>query len=313
VGGKSNNLKSLQGNLPQWICLPGSAALPFGIFEKVLAQEDNTAIASRYETLTGKLAEARQGMTSDMLGRLKQAILELKAPDALAASLRLAMGEAGLPWPENWEGMWTCIKKVWASKWNERAYLSRLAVGIPHQHLFMAVLIQEVVNADYSFVIHTANPFSRDRTEIFAEVVPGLGETLVGNYPGRALSFTCKKNDGKPVLRSYPSKSIALFGSSIIFRSDSNGEDLADFAGAGLYDSVMLEKPRKKLLDYTKMPLVTDDTFRENLMQHIASIGIAVENLMGVPQDVEGAYCKGKYYVVQTRPQVGLGREFLPS
>jgi hypothetical protein len=26
-------------------------------------------------------------------------------------------------------------------------------------------------------------------------VVKGLGETLVGAYPGRALSFICKKND----------------------------------------------------------------------------------------------------------------------
>ena len=28
-----------------------------------------------------------------------------------------------------------------------------------------------------------------------AQVVKGLGETLVGAYPGRALSFICKKND----------------------------------------------------------------------------------------------------------------------
>jgi hypothetical protein len=27
------------------------------------------------------------------------------------------------------------------------------------------------------------------------QVVKGLGETLVGAYPGRALSFICKKND----------------------------------------------------------------------------------------------------------------------
>ena len=26
-------------------------------------------------------------------------------------------------------------------------------------------------------------------------MVKGLGETLVGAYPGRALSFICKKND----------------------------------------------------------------------------------------------------------------------
>lgn len=30
---------------------------------------------------------------------------------------------------------------------------------------------------------------------IWEQVVRGLGETLVGAYPGRALSFVCKKND----------------------------------------------------------------------------------------------------------------------
>ena len=35
----------------------------------------------------------------------------------------------------------------------------------------------------------------------------------------------------------YPSKPIGLFiRRSIIFRSDSNGEDLEGYAGAGLYD-----------------------------------------------------------------------------
>ncbi len=306
VGGKSNNLKRLEGNLPRWIGLPGSAALPFGVFEKVLSQDDNTAIAEHYKHLTGELDETRPDTASNVLSRLRQAILELRAPDELQASLQSAMGQAGLPWPENWEDAWTCIKKVWASKWNERAYLSRLAMGIAHQDLFMAVLIQRVVNAEVSFVIHTANPFSKDRAEVFAEVVPGLGETLVGNYPGRALSFTCDKNEGRPVLRSFPSKSTGLFGGGIIFRSDSNGEDLADFAGAGLYESVTLELPREILLDYTKTPLVTDYDVRDDLMRHITAIGVAVENVLGRPQDVEGAYSEGKYVVVQTRPQVGL-------
>ena len=41
----------------------------------------------------------------------------------------------------------------------------------------------------------------------------------------------------------FPSKRLGVFlteGDSLIFRSDSNGEDLEGFAGAGLYDSVWL-------------------------------------------------------------------------
>ena len=41
-------------------------------------------------------------------------------------------------------------------------------------------------------MIHTANPITKERGEIFGEVVLGMGEALVGNYPGRALSFSAK-------------------------------------------------------------------------------------------------------------------------
>jgi hypothetical protein len=85
--------------------------------------------------------------------------------------------------------------QVWASKWNERAYFNTRKVKLDHAYLSMAVLVQEIVSADYAFVIHTINPSSGDRSEIYAEVVKGLGETLVGAYPGRALSFVCNKDD----------------------------------------------------------------------------------------------------------------------
>jgi alpha-glucan,water dikinase len=97
----------------------------------------------------------------------------------------------------------------------------------------MAVLIQQVVPADYAFVIHTANPLTGDRGEIFAEVVLGLGETLVGNYPGRALSFVCRKASRSPRSSPIPARASALYGKGVIFRSDSNGEDLEELCRRG--------------------------------------------------------------------------------
>ena len=57
----------------------------------------------------------------------------------------------------------------------------------------MAVLCQQVVAGDYAFVLHTTNPVSGDKNEMMGELCVGLGEALVGNYPGRALSFTYNK------------------------------------------------------------------------------------------------------------------------
>ncbi|MFS7915376.1 putative transferase [Helianthus anomalus] len=113
----------------------------------------------------------------------------------LVQELKNKMQSSGMPWSwdegqQRWEQAWI----VWASKWNERAYFSTRKVKLDHDLLCMVVLVQEIINADYAFVIHTTNPSSGDPSEIYAEVVKVLGETLVGTYPGRALSFIAKKD-----------------------------------------------------------------------------------------------------------------------
>lgn len=74
---------------------------------------------------------------------------------------------------------------------------------------------------------------------MYIELVEGLGETLVGNSPGSAHRFSVSKQKlGSDPTAAAPesiqieglsSKSEALLADqgSLIFRSDSNGEDLA--------------------------------------------------------------------------------------
>ncbi len=297
VGGKSNNLVRLQGELPEWITIPDSIALPFGVFDRVLSLSINKKVAETYEKLLGKIEENPEKRLSE----IRKALLTLEPPNELFAELLRVVHSSDL---QDQEEAWLCIKRVWASKWNERAYLSRKSRGIPHNSLDVSVLVQKVVAAEYAFVIHTRNPFTNDCNELYAEVVLGLGESLVSNYPGRALSFTKREGRSEPELLTYPSKGVGLFGNGYIFRSDSNGEDLEGYAGAGLYDSVMLPQPKKVSLRYEDEPLLWDKEFRREMLNSIAEIGMTVEKVTGSPQDIEGAYAKGKYYIVQTRPQV---------
>lgn len=307
VGAKSRNISFLKGKVPSWVGIPTSVALPFGVFEKVLSDDSNQAVAKQLENLKKKL-----GGDFSVLGEIRKTVLQLVAPPPLVQELKNKMQISGMPWPgdegeQRWEQAWMSIKKVWASKWNERAYFSTRKVKLDHEYLCMAVLVQEIINADYAFVIHTTNPSSGDSSEIYAEVVKGLGETLVGAYPGRALSFVCKKSDlNSPLVLGYPSKPIGLFiRRSIIFRSDSNGEDLEGYAGAGLYDSVPIDEEEKVVVDYTTDPMITDGKFRQSILSSIARAGSAIEELYGgIPQDIEGVVRDGKIYVVQTRPQM---------
>ncbi|KAF3494767.1 hypothetical protein DY000_02057926 [Brassica cretica] len=307
VGAKSRNIGYLKGKVPSWVGIPTSVALPFGGFEKVLSEKANQAVSEKLQVLKKNLDEGDQ----DALGEIRKTVLGLVAPPELVEELKSTMKRSDMPWPgdegeQRWEQAWAAIKKVWASKWNERAYFSTKKVKLDHDYLCMAVLVQEVINADYAFVIHTTNPSSGDSSEIYAEVVKGLGETLVGAYPGRSLSFITKKNNlDSPLVLGYPSKPIGLFiRRSIIFRSDSNGEDLEGYAGAGLYDSVPMDEEDKVVLDYTTDPLITDESFQKKILSDIARAGDAIEKLYGTAQDIEGVIRDGKLYVVQTRPQV---------
>ncbi|KAH9773138.1 alpha-glucan water dikinase 1 [Citrus sinensis] len=299
VGAKSRNIAYLKGKVQSWIGIPTSVALPFGVFEK--------AVAEKLQILKQKLGEEDHSA----LREIRETVLQMKAPNQLVQELKTEMKSSGMPWPgdegeQRWEQAWMAIKKVWASKWNERAFFSTRRVKLDHEYLCMAVLVQEIINADYAFVIHTTNPSSGDSSEIYAEVVKGLGETLVGAYPGRALSFVCKKNDLKsPRVLGYPSKPIGLFiRRSIIFRSDSNGEDLEGYAGAGLYDSVPMDEAETVVLDYSSDRLITDGHFQQSILSSIARSGCEIEELFGSAQDIEGVVRDGKIYVVQTRPQM---------
>ena len=302
VGRKSLNLRRLADGVPSWISVPRSVAIPFGVFERVRKAQANQESAHRYE----RLVEGLEGGPDDALEELKGVVLSLEAPEGLMDALFTVMEKAGLPQPGDREEAWTCIKRVWASTWNERAFLSRRARGMDHGHLRMAVLIQEVVDAQYGFVIHTANPFTGNREELYAEVVLGLGETLVGNHPGNALRIACPKRELEPRTLAYPSKSFGLYGRGLIFRSDSSGEDLAGYAGAGLYDSFLLNPPDEVRLDYAEEPLVRDKAFLKEFAVQLTRVGMTVQNLFGVPQDIEGAHAGGRTHVVQTRPQVGF-------
>ncbi|QDZ23333.1 alpha-glucan water dikinase [Chloropicon primus] len=320
VGAKSKNLAGLRDKIPDWINLPSSLTIPFGTFEHVLDDcGENAEISKEIAKLTRKNVVDRD--PERCLEEAKQLAMGVYIPDEMWGALVEGMGSSGIEWTlntskdgtEEREQIAQAVKSVWASKFNLRAYYSLNKARLNFMDVRMAVLIQKVVNAEYAFVIHTTNPSTGDEGEIYCEVVKGLGEVLVGNYPGRALSFTCDKEalargEDKSMLavESFPSKSVGLYlPESLMFRSDSNGEDLEGYAGAGLYDSVPLHYPEPLRVDYSNDPIMTDPKFRKDLLTKVARVGLELEEVLGSPQDIEGCLDKeGNVYVVQTRPQM---------
>jgi alpha-glucan,water dikinase len=282
--------------------------VPFGVFEEALKKRENKGLASE---LAAAVKSVKPGEGSGkQLARCRELVMKVSVPKELQESLRGAMQAAGIPVPEGerWEDALRSLKAVWASKYNERAFMSTRKVGISFDDVRMAVLCQRVVPAQYAFVIHTTNPTNGDEGEIYCELVRGLGEAIVsGTVPGAALTFAARKDDlDEPRVLLYPSKSEGMFvPDSLIFRSDSNGEDLEGYAGAGLYDSVTTATTERRKVDYSADPLLTDPGFRTRLMREICKAGLAIEQALGSAQDIEGVVdADGRVTVVQTRPQM---------
>src|SRR5262249_8399424 len=81
------------------------------------------------------------------------------------------------------EALLAAVRRCWASLWTPRALAYRARQGISHAAVRLAVLVQELVEAEAAGVLFTANPGSGHRGQVVTAAVWGLGEALVS---GRA-------------------------------------------------------------------------------------------------------------------------------
>ncbi|KAJ6956344.1 phosphoglucan [Populus alba x Populus x berolinensis] len=174
------------------------------------------------------------------------------------------------------------VSQVWASLYTRRAVLSRRAAGVPQKNAAMAVLVQEMLSPELSFVLHTLSPTDRDQNSVEAEIAPGLGETLASGTRGTPWRLSCGKFDG--LVRTL---AFANFSEEMLV------------SGAGPADGGV----NRLTVDYSKKPLTIDPIFRHQLGQRLCSIGFFLERKFGCPQDVEGCVVGKDIFVVQTRPQ----------
>ena len=176
----------------------------------------------------------------------------------------------------------SAIQAVWSSLWTLRATLSRQQAGIPHDQAYMAVLIQEMLTPDFSFILHTVNPINHNPREVYAEIAVGLGETLASAaIRGTPCRMVCDKDSGDATTLAFANFSQALW-------PDPRG---------GLM---------RKTVDYSRISLTIRADARKSLGSRLAAVACLVENALLKPQDIEGALVADEIYLLQARPQQGL-------
>ena len=166
------------------------------------------------------------------------------------------------------------VRRCWGSLWTERALAYRRHQEIESGSLQIAVVVQQMVEAELAGVMFTANPVTGNRDEIVIDASSGLGEAVVAglvtpdHYVLDSQGKVRERTSGRRevIVRSTP-------GGGVTHSTD------AGSGAASLPDPVLTE---------------------------LAVLGRAVAAHFGRPQDIEWAYADGRIWLVQARPMTAL-------
>ncbi|HSK24651.1 MAG TPA: rifamycin-inactivating phosphotransferase [Egicoccus sp.] len=113
------------------------------------------------------------------------------------------------------------VQRCWGSLFTERAIAYRVRHGIDHRGVHMAVVVQQMVDAQASGVMFTADPVTGHRNVVSVEAVVGLGDALVSGrvnpdvYAVRGDEVESTAAQPKPVLTAPQVLRLAMLGRHI--------------------------------------------------------------------------------------------------
>ena len=176
------------------------------------------------------------------------------------------------------------IAKVWASVFNSRAIINRRKLNIETKLAKMAVIIMQMTEPDFCYVIHTMNPINGNSNEVYLELAVGLGETLAQS-----------NQKGAPFRLIY-----------------NRSEDSLNVINLSSYNYEIEKKSNKcKIVEYRNENLMKNEEFLNDVGKKLGKIGVFIENEISeekVGQDIEGNFMinedEGNFFIVQTRPEI---------
>jgi pyruvate,water dikinase len=180
------------------------------------------------------------------------------------------------------------VQKCWASLWTARAIGYRARQGIAPEEVALAVAVQLLVPAEAAGILFTANPVTGARAQAVISAAWGLGEAVVGGQV-TPDALTVDKVSGKVLERHTADKRV------MTARTPS-----AD-GGTGTAEQPVPEGKRRAAV-------LSDAQVAE-----LARLGTKIEELYGVPMDVEWALADGQFAILQARPITALPEPELPA
>ena len=177
------------------------------------------------------------------------------------------------------EALLEAVKKCWASLWTARAIAYRIKNNIDQDTVALAVVVQEMVNAEAAGILFTANPINGRRDEVVINAAWGLGETIVGGLVSPD-TIVADKATGKVKKVDVAEKTVV----TVLTESGTREEPLND------------ARRRSQVL-------------KEAQVIQLVDIARKIESFYGSPQDIEWCRTNGNFYIVQSRPITALPPE----
>lgn len=296
---------------------PPGAVLPFGSMEEAAAaagaEQRFQFLMDALESVSGNAAE-----TAGVCAELQDLVRQLRPSNDVLSGLAATFGHtygakvmvrssgnaedlAGLSAaglydsisnvdPSRPEVLGAAVAEVWASLYTPRAVASRAAAGVGQRGASMAVLVQQMLVPEVSFILMTRHPMSDDPDVAYAELALGHGETLAsGAVRGTPWRMSMNKAQGTVQMHTFSS-----FGTALVPDLDGDGSLKSEAVNcAGHW-------------------LTTDEGARCELAGRLVHAGMHIEHVLGamhdtaapLPQDIEGCLTPdGSLWVVQARPQ----------
>lgn len=167
------------------------------------------------------------------------------------------------------------VKKCWASLWTGRSIMYRNHNGFKHEEVYLAVVVQGMVEAEKAGVLFTVNAITGKRDEMLVNASYGLGESVVSGKVTPDVYRISKNLDKKLIIE----QQLGEKQTKII--SSENGLTI------------------EKEVSETERAIFC---LNESELFNLAKLGNLVEKHYNVPQDIEWAFCGKNLYLLQTRP-----------
>lgn len=165
------------------------------------------------------------------------------------------------------------VKECWSSLFTPRAIFYRYEKGMRNSKVSVAVVIQKMVDSQVSGITFTVHPISKNKNQMIIEAGWGLGEAIVSGQI-TPDSYVIEKNKLKLI-----DLNVSIQEKMIVRKK--NGGNVWQGVPAGIKQKQKLNK--KQIFELSK-------------------ICIKIEKHYKCPQDIEWAFYKGKFYIVQSRP-----------